>query len=93
MNKEMENTSALESVSASLCFISLAIEKKTCSTFRLVFALCNTQHSIISVYLKDLLKQLQAVEFTHRFKKLDPVLICQCLALGGGHSLEKLRTR
>jgi len=35
------NTSALESVSANLCFISLAIEKKTSSTFRFVFALCN----------------------------------------------------
>lgn len=35
------NTSDLESVSASLCFISFAIEKKTSSTFRFVFALCN----------------------------------------------------
>lgn len=36
------NTSVLESVSANLCFISLAIEKKTSSTFRFVFALCNS---------------------------------------------------
>lgn len=35
------NTSVLESVSASLCFMSFAIEKKTSSTFRFVFALCN----------------------------------------------------
>lgn len=35
------NTSDLESVSASLCFISFAIEKKTSSTFRFVFALWN----------------------------------------------------
>ena len=38
-------TSALESVSASLCLISLAIEKKTSSTFKFVFALCNFQAS------------------------------------------------
>ena len=38
-------TSALESVSASLCLISLAIEKKTSSTFKFVFALCNSQAS------------------------------------------------
>lgn len=35
-------TSILESDSESLCFISLAIEKKTSSTFRFVFALCST---------------------------------------------------
>lgn len=35
------HTSVLESVSASLCFISLAMAKKTSSTFRFVFALCN----------------------------------------------------
>ena len=37
---EMGCTSGFESVSESLCLISLAIEKKTCSTFRFVFALC-----------------------------------------------------
>ena len=36
---EMGCTSGFESVSESLCLISLAIEKKTCSTFRFVFAL------------------------------------------------------
>ena len=35
-------TSSLESVSASLRLISLAIEKKTSSTFIFVFALCRT---------------------------------------------------
>jgi hypothetical protein len=33
-------TSALESVSEILCLISLAIEKKTSSTFKFVLALC-----------------------------------------------------
>lgn len=33
------HTSALESLSASLCLISLAMEKKTSSTFKFVFAL------------------------------------------------------
>lgn len=41
--KKNHLTSALESVSASLCLMSLAIEKKTSSTFRFVFALCNRQ--------------------------------------------------
>lgn len=36
------DTSAFESLSASLCFMSLAIEKKTSSTFMFVFALCLT---------------------------------------------------
>jgi len=35
-----KHTSTLESVSASLRLISLAIEKKTSSTFKFVFALC-----------------------------------------------------
>jgi hypothetical protein len=41
-----------ESDSASLCLISLAMEKKTCSTFRFVFALCrNNNHDLYSFSL------------------------------------------
>jgi hypothetical protein len=33
-------------MSGSLCFISLAIEKKASLTFRFVFALCNRKYSV-----------------------------------------------
>lgn len=65
MNKK--HTSALESVSASLCFISLAIEKKTCSTFRLVFALCGTKSF---QYKATLLEQFPRVIHYLQFQRI-----------------------
>lgn len=40
-------TSGFESLSESRCLMSLAIEKNTCSTFRFVFALCNSVKDLI----------------------------------------------
>ncbi|KAF7823573.1 uncharacterized protein G2W53_021717 [Senna tora] len=76
------NTSVLESVSASLCFISLAIEKKTSSTFRFVFALCNRRtFSAFITQFKELTPSKACS--TYSFKEFNPVLIGQCLTLGG----------
>lgn len=75
-------TSALESLSASLCLISLAIEKKTSSTFKFVFALWNIHH------LQDIWSELTIHErnlrtvkhFTHSLEELDTILVCESLS-------------
>lgn len=88
--QQVINTSALESDSASLCLISLAIEKKTSSTFKLVFALC-----IQIIWIRKLKERefqhsqvTQQYIVTHSFKELDTILISKCLTLWGRHSLK-----
>jgi hypothetical protein len=44
--EKVSNTVFVESMSGSLCFISLAIEKKASLTFRFVFALCDRKSSV-----------------------------------------------
>jgi len=48
--KAQNKTSVFESLSASLCLMSRAIEKKTSSTFMLVFALCISIISVLKTY-------------------------------------------
>lgn len=81
------NTSAFESVSARRCLISLAIEKKTSSTLRFVFALCNS-----NVFQPTTLHSCQKItqleeQATHSFKEFDPILISKRLSFGCRHSL------
>ena len=92
-------TSVFESVSASLCFISLAIEKKTSSTFIFVFALClnyyNTKWQKDNIWLwkKVTCKFTVAIrdinKFTHSLEELNAIFISKCLPLWGGNSLCK----
>lgn len=92
-------TSGLESVSASLCLMSRAMEKKTCSTLRFVFALWNTQCSVkskqlslqrpISFQKKWQWKEQTIQAATYSFEKFDAILISQCLAFRSRDSLEK----
>lgn len=90
--KDRTYTSTLETFSASLCLISLAIEKKTSSTFIFVFALCRTiffcckQNTWQAFHRYITLWHLVA---TYSFKELDTILIGKSLTLGGRHSLWK----
>jgi hypothetical protein len=84
-------TSAFVSVSVNLCFMSFAIDMKTFSTLRFVFALCNNCNHISN--LKSILmKNSRHVLFfylAHRLKEFDSILISQSLALCCWNSLNK----
>jgi len=100
-------TSGFESVSESLCLISLAIEKKTCSTFRFVFALCGKKNNKLCIrnksnvrhmYLEksDINYQLccnKALSSTNRFKEFYPIFIGKSLPLRSGNSLKETNSR
>lgn len=86
-NKSNLITSALESVSASLCLMSFAIEKKTSSTFKFVLALWHVKW-LISFYCEankyDQCRQSKLTIFGLQFQRtwfrihqqvLDPLLL------------------
>ena len=76
-------------MSASLCLISLAIEKKTSSTFMFVFALCKSS-STVNIMKSHFINEKSDCQTssTHGFEKLDTILISKGLTFGGRHSLE-----
>jgi hypothetical protein len=84
-------TSAFESVSASLCLMSRAIEKKTSSTFMLVFALCISIISALKTaqwFWNDFPTRVLSAAYS--FEKLDTVFICQSLTLWSWNSLRRI---
>lgn len=78
-------TSAFVSLSVSLCLMSLAIDMKTCSTFRFVFALCKQQfpNTLFSSKRKRRQKHIIIMCFfsAHRLEEFDSILISQGLSL------------
>jgi hypothetical protein len=89
-SKKVQNrTSDFESVSASLCLMSRAIEKKTSSTFRFVFALCTGTHSVLEDEQFMCAILIWALRATYSLKKLDAVFICKRLTLRSWHSLRR----
>jgi hypothetical protein len=84
-------TSDFESVSASLCLMSRAIEKKTSSTFMLVFALCISIISALKTaqwFWNDFPTRVLSAAYS--FEKLDTVFICQSLTLWSWNSLRRI---